>query len=56
VIGYGLTDLSVEGDAPVAVAIGTLIGAVGAAAGVGIVATLVLRAMSEWNTTKRRAR
>ncbi len=56
VIGYGLTDISTDGNSPAVVAIGTLIGAVGAALGVGIVATLMLRAMSEWNTGRRRAR
>lgn len=55
VIGFGLTDLGCDGDCTVAVTVGTLVGAVGAAAGVGVVATLVLRAMSEWDGARRRA-
>jgi len=48
VIGYGLVDIGCtrdcSGDALLAAVIGAVIGAVG----VGIVAVLVLRAMSEW--------
>jgi hypothetical protein len=48
VIGYGLVDISCEGNCEVAKISGTLFGSVFAAGGVGIVAVLVLRAMAEW--------
>jgi hypothetical protein len=47
VIGYGVTDIGSTSD--VATFLGTLIGATIGAAGVGVVAVLVLRAMAEWN-------
>jgi hypothetical protein len=47
IIGYGVADVGSDSDA--ARFVGTLLGAVIGAAGVGIVAVLVLRAMSEWN-------
>jgi hypothetical protein len=47
IIGYGVGDVMSSGDAAARFA-GTIVGAVGAAAGVGIVAVLVLRAMAEW--------
>ena len=47
-IGYGLVDLSCTGSCGVAVLVGALVGAAIAAAGVGVVAVLVLRAMAEW--------
>lgn len=50
VIGYGVTDTGSDSDT--AKLLGTLVGAVLGAGGVGIVAILVLRAMSEW---RRRA-
>ncbi|MGH9025933.1 MAG: hypothetical protein ACRDWD_07440 [Acidimicrobiia bacterium] len=48
VIGFGLVDVSCEGNCEVSKIFGTLIGSVFAAGGVGIVAMLVLRAMAEW--------
>jgi len=48
VIGYGLVDISCEGNCDGAKVAGTFVGSVFAAGGVGIVAVLVLRAMSEW--------
>ena len=55
VIGFGLADIGCTGDCTTARLIGTLVGAVVGAAGVGIVAVLVLRAMAEWkrNPTPR---
>ena len=47
-IGYGLGDLLSGGDAVMA-AVGFLIGAIGCAIGVGIIVSLTLRAMNEWN-------
>ncbi|MFN8025068.1 MAG: hypothetical protein U0W40_01560 [Acidimicrobiia bacterium] len=47
IIGYGVADVGSTSD--VATFLGTLIGAVIGAGGVGVVAVLVLRAMSEWN-------
>ncbi|MGI8796682.1 MAG: hypothetical protein ACR2IR_08930 [Acidimicrobiia bacterium] len=47
-IGYGLVDISCEGDCGLATLAGALVGASVAAVGVGIIAVLVLRAMSEW--------
>lgn len=48
IIGYGLVDISCEGNCQVPKFFGTVIGSVFAAVGVGIVAVLVLRAMAEW--------
>ncbi len=53
VIGFGLVDLSCTRNCEGSQLLGTLAGAVLGAAGVGVVAVLVLRAMSEW---KRRSR
>jgi hypothetical protein len=50
IIGYGVADVGSSSD--VATFLGTLIGATIGAAGVGVVAVLVLRAMSEWNRTQ----
>ena len=47
VIGFGVTDIGSTSD--VATFLGTLVGAVIGAVGVGVVAVLVLRAMAEWN-------
>ncbi|MGZ4735059.1 MAG: hypothetical protein ACXVKA_03200 [Acidimicrobiia bacterium] len=47
-IGYGLVNASSSSGSGTAKAIGALIGAVGAAIGVGVVAVLALRAMAEW--------
>ncbi len=46
VIGYGIADVGSHSDA--ARLLGTFVGAVVGAAGVGVVAVLVLRAMAEW--------
>lgn len=48
-IGWKVTDLQVT-DAGAIAGLGGLFGAAFAAGGVGVVAVLVLRAMSEWNT------
>jgi hypothetical protein len=47
-IGYGLVDAACHGDCTVPAAIGSFVGAAGAAIGVGVVAVLALRAMAEW--------
>lgn len=49
-IGWGTGD--VLGQTTTWAAIGALIGAVSGAVGVGIVATLTLRAMNEWNAVQ----
>jgi hypothetical protein len=46
IIGFGIADVSSQSDASHLV--GTLVGALIGAAGVGVVAVLVLRAMAEW--------
>ena len=51
IIGYGLADISDEGNGAAAPVLGALVGAVLAAGGVGIVAVLVLRAQAEWRKT-----
>lgn len=55
IIGYGLADVGCTGDCSSAKLGSTLIGAIVGAAGVGVVAVLVLRAMAEWkrNPTPR---
>jgi len=55
IIGFGLADIGCSGDCASARLVGTLIGAVAGAIGVGVVAVLVLRAMAEWkrNPTPR---
>jgi len=47
-IGRVLVDLQCSGDCTVAAGIGLLVGAVGVAAGMAVVAVLVLRALGEW--------
>lgn len=47
-IGMALVRVGCKGDCGVAEGIGAVIGAVGAAGGVAVVAVLVLRAMGEW--------
>ena len=49
-IGYGTADLMV--DSSVIAALGGLGGALAGAIGVGVVATLTLRAMNEWNSVE----
>jgi hypothetical protein len=51
IIGFGVADVGSDSDA--ARLLGTFVGAMIGAAGVGIVAVLVLRAMSEWNRHRR---
>jgi hypothetical protein len=48
IIGYGLVNVSNEDASASSKLFGSLIGSIVAAGGVGIVAVLVLRAMSEW--------
>ena len=48
IIGFGLVDVSNEHATTTEKLLGTIIGSVVGAGGVGIVAVLVLRAMSEW--------
>ncbi len=50
-IGYGVGDLLSEGNGVLA-ALGALVGGVGCAVGVGIIVSLTLRAMNEWNVVK----
>jgi hypothetical protein len=50
IIGYGIADVGSSSE--IAKFLGTLIGSIIGAAGVGVVAVLVLRAMSEWNRTQ----
>jgi hypothetical protein len=56
IIGYGLVDIGCDGDCGLAVIVGLLVGALVGAGGVGVVAVLVLRAMSEWQRGGKRAR
>jgi hypothetical protein len=46
IIGYGIADVSSQSD--LSHLVGTFVGSLIGAAGVGIVAVLVLRAMAEW--------
>jgi hypothetical protein len=55
VIGYGLADIDCTRSCSGSRLLATVIGAVLGAAGVGIVAVLVLRAMSEWRRGKKSA-
>jgi len=48
IIGYGVADVGSHTSSDTPRLLGTLIGAVVGAGGVGVVAVLVLRAMSEW--------
>jgi hypothetical protein len=48
VIGYGLVDIDCAHGCAGSKLLGAVVGAVIGAAGVGVVAVLVLRAMSEW--------
>jgi hypothetical protein len=49
-IGWKVTDLSIDGDPGLLPGIVGLIGAAGGAGGVAVVAVLVMRAMGEWRT------
>lgn len=53
-IGYGIVDVSCTGNCGGASGIGAVVGGALAAAGVAVVAVLVLRAMGEWRTIKQR--
>jgi hypothetical protein len=55
-IGYTLVDLQCDGDCALPLGIGTFVGAVGAAAGMSVVAVLVLRAVGEWREIEARER
>lgn len=55
-IGYSLVDLQCEGNCALPRGIGLLIGAVIAAAGVAVVAVLVMRVLGEWRDTNDRER
>ncbi len=54
-IGYSLVELQCEGDCALPLGLGILAGAVTAAAGMSIVAVLVLRALGEWRELQDRA-
>ena len=53
-IGFGFVDLQCEGTCATPKGIGALVGAIGAASGVAIIAVLTLRAMGEWAAGGRR--
>jgi hypothetical protein len=55
-IGYTLVDLQCSGSCDTPKGIGLLVGAVAAAAGMSIVAVLVLRAVGEWRQIEQRER
>jgi len=55
-IGYSLVELQCEGDCAVPLGLGILIGAVATAAGMSVVAVLVLRALGEWREIQDRGR
>ncbi len=54
-IGYSLVSLQCEGDCGLPEGIGLLTGAVAAAAGMAVVAVLVMRALGEWREFEDRA-
>ena len=54
IIGYSLVKLQCDGDCAVPEGLGILIGAVATAAGMSIVAVLVLRALGEWREVQDR--
>ena len=53
-IGYSLVELQCEGDCALPLGLGILTGAVAAAAGMSVVAVLVLRALGEWRELQDR--
>ncbi|CAN5735732.1 hypothetical protein BH24ACT3_BH24ACT3_19170 [soil metagenome] len=55
-IGYAVTDLQCTGSCTVQTGTGGVLGAVVGAAGVAVIAVLVLRAMGEWRTIQHRDR
>lgn len=54
-IGYSLVALQCEGDCGLPLGLGVLIGSVLSAAGMAIVAVLVMRALGEWHEVEDRA-
>lgn len=54
-IGYSLISLQCDGNCSVPQGIGILIGAVCAAAGMAVVAVLVMRALGEWREVEDRS-
>lgn len=54
-IGWSLVDINYPGR-DVLIGLGALVGAVAGAAGVAVVAVLVLRAMNEWQTIQQGGR
>ena len=56
IIGYSLVKLQCDGDCAVPEGIGILVGALGTAAGMSVVAVLVLRALGEWREIQDRQR
>ena len=53
-IGYSLISIQCEGDCGLPEGIGLLVGAVIAAAGMAVVAVLVMRALGEWHEANDR--
>ena len=53
-IGYSLVRIQCDGDCGLPLGIGIFVGAVAAAAGMSVVAVLVLRAIGEWREFQRR--
>lgn len=53
-IGWALVDLQCNGSCELASGIGMLVGAVSSAAGMSVVAVLVLRALGEWRELQDR--
>ena len=53
-IGYSLIEIQCEGDCGLAKGVGLLVGAVIAAAGMAVVAVLVMRALGEWREANDR--
>ena len=53
-IGYSLIEIQCEGDCGLATGVGLLVGAVIAAAGMAVVAVLVMRALGEWREANDR--
>lgn len=52
-IGYAVVDLQCEGDCTAPAGLAGLVGAVVFAVGVGVVAVLAMRAMTEWRVIQR---
>lgn len=53
-IGYSLVRIQCDGDCGLPLGIGILVGSVSSAAGMSVVAVLVLRAVGEWREIQRR--